>query len=262
MFKLAPHYYTRDHLRSVRELCNSSGSIVARYSYDPYGRTTLVSGTNLATFQYSGMYQHAASGLNMTLYRSTYDPNLGRFLNRDPMEEEGGDNLYAYGDDDPSNEIDPLGLYPRRGTPVRPAPDFSVDPNSSDFPFITDTDNFHWYGNWGGPHTTSGSRKWREADNFPSGPQDAGWKAPINDRDICYYRHDVCLHNSGTIKEAGLRQAARAACDHNLAACLCASKQGGKVTKSEINEFSGPDCVHCHDPGTYEPNAKVYPYLY
>ena len=38
------YYYTSDHLGSVREMCNSSGSIVARYSYDPYGRTTLVSG--------------------------------------------------------------------------------------------------------------------------------------------------------------------------------------------------------------------------
>jgi hypothetical protein len=34
-------------------MLNSSGSIVARYSYDPYGQTTLVSGTNLATKQYT-----------------------------------------------------------------------------------------------------------------------------------------------------------------------------------------------------------------
>ena len=44
------YYYTRDHLGSVREMVNSSGTIVARYSYDPYGNTTLVSGTNIATF--------------------------------------------------------------------------------------------------------------------------------------------------------------------------------------------------------------------
>jgi uncharacterized protein RhaS with RHS repeats len=28
------NYYTRDHLGSVRELLNSSGTIVARYGYD------------------------------------------------------------------------------------------------------------------------------------------------------------------------------------------------------------------------------------
>ncbi len=50
------YYYTRDHLGSTRELCSSTGAIVARYSYDPYGRVNLVSGSNLATFQYAGMY--------------------------------------------------------------------------------------------------------------------------------------------------------------------------------------------------------------
>jgi len=39
------YYYTSDHEGSTREMCNSSGAIVARYSYDPYGRVTLVSGT-------------------------------------------------------------------------------------------------------------------------------------------------------------------------------------------------------------------------
>jgi len=46
------YYYTRDHLGSVRVMLNSSGSIVARYQYDPNGVTTLVSGSNLATFQF------------------------------------------------------------------------------------------------------------------------------------------------------------------------------------------------------------------
>ena len=53
---MTAYYYTRDHLGSVREMLNSSGAIVARYSYDPYGRATLVSGTNLATKQYAGDY--------------------------------------------------------------------------------------------------------------------------------------------------------------------------------------------------------------
>ncbi len=106
------YYYTRDHLGSVRELCNGSGSIVARYSYDPYGRTTLASGTNLATFQYAGMYMHQPSGLNLTKYRA-YDPNTGRWLSRDPLkmvEAKIGPNLYEYVKDDPIAKVDPLGL--------------------------------------------------------------------------------------------------------------------------------------------------------
>jgi uncharacterized protein RhaS with RHS repeats len=39
-----------------------------------------------------------------------YEPNLQRWLSRDPIEEEGGINLYEYVDNNPINEIDPLGL--------------------------------------------------------------------------------------------------------------------------------------------------------
>jgi len=103
------YYYTKDHLGSIREMLNSSGSIVARYSYDPYGRTTLVSGTNLATFQYDHYYVHSTSGLYLTRYRA-FDPNTGRWLSRDPIAEQGGLNLYGYVRDDPTNAWDLTGL--------------------------------------------------------------------------------------------------------------------------------------------------------
>jgi RHS repeat-associated protein len=108
------YYYTRDHLGTVREMCNSSGTIVARYDYDSYGRSTLVSGSDLATFQYAGNYVHQPSGLNLTRYRA-YDPNTGRWLSRDPFKEVGGLNLYEYCFDDPVDRIDPTGeLSPGR----------------------------------------------------------------------------------------------------------------------------------------------------
>jgi RHS repeat-associated protein len=103
-------YYTRDHLGSVRELLSSTGTVVSRLNYDPYGRTTLVSGTNLSDFQYAGYYEHATSGLNLTMFRA-YDPNTARWLSRDPIGEKGGINLYGYVGNDPTNFIDPLGLF-------------------------------------------------------------------------------------------------------------------------------------------------------
>jgi len=39
-----------------------------------------------------------------------YDPGLQRWINRDPLEEEGGINLHSYVESDPVNSCDPLGL--------------------------------------------------------------------------------------------------------------------------------------------------------
>jgi RHS repeat-associated protein len=103
------YYFTTDHLGSIREVLDSSSAIQARYSYDPFGRKTLVSGTDLADFGFSGDYFHAASGLDLTHYRE-YDPNLGRWLSRDPVGEVGGLNLYGYVGNDPIGRVDPLGL--------------------------------------------------------------------------------------------------------------------------------------------------------
>ena len=52
---------------------------------------------------------HQASGLVLYRYRA-YDPNLQRWLNEDPIGEEGGLNLYAAVGNDPLNRIDPWGL--------------------------------------------------------------------------------------------------------------------------------------------------------
>ena len=108
------YYYTKDHLGSVREMTNSSGTIQARYDYDAFGRVTTITGTVPSDFQYAGYYEHAVSGLNLLVYRA-YDPNTERWLSRDPLpwaEITQNINLYNYVDNDPMVLIDPLGLCP------------------------------------------------------------------------------------------------------------------------------------------------------
>lgn len=99
-----------DHLGHVREIVDASGTVVTRYDYTSYQGPVKVSGTVEATFQTIGRYyHHAGSGLEMALYRA-YDPELGRWLNEDPLEEEGGLNLYGYVGNGPIGNRDLLGL--------------------------------------------------------------------------------------------------------------------------------------------------------
>jgi RHS repeat-associated protein len=101
--------YTKDHLGSIREVNNSSGTIVYQQSFDPYGQVTVLVSTTPPDFGYAGYYVHQRSGLSLTLYRA-YSSNLGRWLSRDPIEETGGDNLFVYAGNSPIRSRDPLGL--------------------------------------------------------------------------------------------------------------------------------------------------------
>jgi RHS repeat-associated protein len=86
------------------------GTVVARYDYDPYGRSTTVLGTTPTEFNFTGFYRHSKSNLDLATYRA-YDPDLGRWLNRDPIGERGGVNLYGYVTNRPIIGVDPSGLY-------------------------------------------------------------------------------------------------------------------------------------------------------
>lgn len=105
----ANYFYSFDHLGSVREMTDSTGTVRARYDYDPFGVRTKVAGDLEASFGYTGHYYHAPSGLHLTLFRA-YDAATGRWLGRDPLGESVGLNLYAYVGNSPISTMDPLGL--------------------------------------------------------------------------------------------------------------------------------------------------------
>jgi RHS repeat-associated protein len=103
------YFYQRDHLGSVRSVLNGAGAIVASYDYDLWGKRSKVSGSFDADFGFTGHFEHGKSGLVLTWFRA-YEPGLGRWVSRDPLEEIGGFNLYAYVSNGPTVFFDPFGL--------------------------------------------------------------------------------------------------------------------------------------------------------
>jgi len=101
------YFFSSDHLGSIREMSDSSGTVRARYDYDPYGRRTKLAGDLESDFAFTGHYFHSGSGLHLAMYRA-YDANTARWLSRDPAEV--GINYYSYVGNDPLNLVDSLGL--------------------------------------------------------------------------------------------------------------------------------------------------------
>jgi RHS repeat-associated protein len=105
------YFYQADHLGSVREVTTSNGTVVARFTYDPYGKRTQTFGSTsfVVDIGFTGHFHHGPSGLIFAPGRF-YDPETGRWISRDPIQEQGGINLYAYCGGDPINQTDALGL--------------------------------------------------------------------------------------------------------------------------------------------------------
>jgi RHS repeat-associated protein len=84
---------------------------LAHFGYSPFGQTLDASGAlvGIFPFGFSSKYLDSEVGLYYYGYRH-YAPRLGRWLNRDPIEEQGGLNLYAFVGNGPMGEWDYLGL--------------------------------------------------------------------------------------------------------------------------------------------------------
>lgn len=103
-------YPTYDGNGNVSEYLNISGTVVAHFEYDPFGNAVVnTDATNQYTYRFSTKPFDVETGLYYYGYRY-YDPLTGRWLNRDPIGEGGGINLYGMIGNDGINAVDVLGL--------------------------------------------------------------------------------------------------------------------------------------------------------
>jgi RHS repeat-associated protein len=105
------YYPTFDGNGNVSEYLDSNGGVVAHYEYDPFGRITVATGSKAQDFahRFSTKPLDVTTGLYYYGYR-WYDPATGRWPSRDPIEEQGGINLYGFVGNNGVNRWDLLGL--------------------------------------------------------------------------------------------------------------------------------------------------------
>ncbi len=102
------YFRTHDHLTSTRDVTDTTGSLQARYAYEPSGRTARIAGNMDDPFTFTGVLAHSPSGLFL-MKRRSYSADLGRWLSEDPLGMKDGPNLYAYVLNEPLRWIDPSG---------------------------------------------------------------------------------------------------------------------------------------------------------
>lgn len=114
-----------DHLGSVVAILNGSGNVEATYDYSPFGKTTVTGDPKGNTLGFTGR-EIGAGGLYY--YRNRwYSPELGRFLEPDPIGLAGWDlNLYRYVGNEPLRWLDPWGINGFHTGTHPPAPGYSI----------------------------------------------------------------------------------------------------------------------------------------
>ena len=163
-----------DHNGNIVLYVSEAGNIAARYTYDPYGSISDMSGA-LATqfsFGFSTKYHDREMGLIYYLMRF-YHPPDGRWLNRDPIEEDGGLNLYAFAMNNSTARFDTDGCFV---LPIMTIPDPTPIPPPEPSPSMFD----HL---WFAPLPV-GEEKWFER-NY------AGWIAEARRRFTAEIEHSI-----------------------------------------------------------------------
>ena len=114
-------WYHCDHLGTPQELTDAQGEIVWSAHYQAWGeaKEAITEAARVAgirnPIRFQGQYLDPETGLHYNRHRY-YDPQIGRFIAKDPIGFAGGLNVYQYADN-PVGWVDALGLAPCKCLP-------------------------------------------------------------------------------------------------------------------------------------------------
>jgi len=108
-------YVTQDANFNVTAIVDTTGTVQERFLYDPYGNSTVLTGSwTSTTDSYAWTYRHQGGRLdpatrNYNFRNRDYSTVLSRWLSRDPIGYLSGENLYDYANNRPTGSRDPWG---------------------------------------------------------------------------------------------------------------------------------------------------------
>ncbi len=120
------YYYVTNMQGDVVKLVTASGTAVATYAYDAWGKVLSATGSmaEVNPIRYRGYHYDAEIGMYY-LQSRYYDPAVKRFISADGIATTGqgflGYNMFAYCNNNPANTSDPTG-YAAPGLPITAIP--------------------------------------------------------------------------------------------------------------------------------------------
>ena len=92
------HYFHCDQVGIPKKMTDIHGNLLWYSEYTAWGRLkeeTRVTDSAYQPFRLQNQYADRETGLHYNFFRY-YEPEVGRFMNQDPIELFGGDNLYHF----------------------------------------------------------------------------------------------------------------------------------------------------------------------
>jgi RHS repeat-associated protein len=98
-----------DHMATAAIMTNQSGASVWAMEAQPFGEGAQIFGTGELNLRFPGQYYDEETNLHQNYFRD-YAPNLGRYIEPDPLGLFGGGDLYSYAKGNPLILTDATGL--------------------------------------------------------------------------------------------------------------------------------------------------------